>query len=91
MVDLPPMAAGPGRTEGTFRSVKLGRAKGKVEGRGREERGWGRGPLTDWTKDCWGRSTIGWHWSRGGVLGISLLHLPGLGLGFGLAVKTPIA
>lgn len=28
------MAAGPEPAEGTFRSVKLGRAKGKAEGRG---------------------------------------------------------
>lgn len=35
MTDLPPMAAGPESAEGTFRSVKLGRAKGKAEGRGR--------------------------------------------------------
>lgn len=33
------------------------------------------------------------HWltlEPGGALGISRLHLPGMGLVFGLAVKTPI-
>lgn len=38
VTDLPPMAAGPERTVGTFRSVKLGGAKGKAEGRGGEDK-----------------------------------------------------
>lgn len=76
------MAAGAAPAEGTFRSVKLGGAKGKAKGRGRRDR-----------RERMGAKSESWldqrlrvprhHWLKsdlGGALG-SQLHLPWASLG----------
>lgn len=86
-IDLPPMAAGPERTEGTFRSVKLGRASRKVEGGEEKRGGWGRGPWLIGRKAAEAAAPLA---DTGAGRGAG--HLPApppMGLVFGLAVKTP--